>query len=710
MSALIPPASISHLPPPEQSSPFLIQTSSSPTPNPIPPPRKPNPSIIDPSQMPLEYLPQTITMVEESSSHSATATPSPVPPAPAMDPTKSLHFTDIGYELPDKSKVLLSAVTGSVPPGTMMAVMGPSGAGKSTFLDVLSRRRERGHGKVFLGSEEIGSASEMGEVASYVEQRDDLLGVLTVRESIDYAAKLRLPKESKHDRSQRVEHIISSLGLSKCANQIIGNPLQKGVSGGQKRRVTIGMSLVTYPKILFLDEPTSGLDTTTSREVMSAINRIAIERQMIVIATIHQPNFETLSLFSSILVLAEGKVMYNGQLSAMANYFEQYGTPIPRFISPADHAIDLVNTDFDSLRISTEKQPLVASVETTAKSSEEKAVAAAHHHLESLSKFYSQYATSNGTERFTREFTSSGTHPIGTGGVTTLRSGNFFAHTAILCERITLNYTRNLLAYGVRLGMYMGMGIMMATIWVKLGDRDSTINDRLSVHFFSVAFLSFMSVAGIPAFLEERSVFIREKHNGLYKAGPYVLANSLVNIPFLFLCALLFAVISYWAIGLNGGVDQFFRFLGFLFLAIYAAESQTVLVGALLPIFIAALAIAAFMNGFWMCVQGYFIKSISLPRFWYYSFHFMDYQTYAFEMLANNDLRGLTFSCGTNAKGACQCAYPSSLGPDSCTVSGEDVLQYLDIHWIKFGHWSAILISIIVIYRILFYVILARAK
>lgn len=99
-------------------------------------------------------------------------------------------------------------------------------------------------------------------------------------------------------------------------------------------------------------------------------------------------------------------------------------------------------------------------------------------------------------------------------------------------------------------------------------------NDRLSVHFFSVAFLGFMSVAGIPAFLEERQVFMRERMNGLYGPGAYVLANSIVTLPYLFFCALLFSVICYWSIGLNPGAEQFFRFLGILFLAVYTAESQ----------------------------------------------------------------------------------------------------------------------------------------
>ncbi|KAJ3186130.1 hypothetical protein HK101_009721 [Irineochytrium annulatum] len=620
----------------------------------------------------------------------------------------SIHARPAGSRGPPERRVLLEGVTGCVRPGQLLAVMGPSGAGKSTFLDVLSRRTAAGGkggaymttGRVFLGegadAREVFNTQQMATVASYVEQSDDLLGVLTVRETIAFAAQLNNPYEPTAERMARVDALIASLGLSKVSSTIVGNALQKGLSGGQMRRTTVACSLITRPQVLFLDEPTSGLDATTAREVVAAVRRIAKAQKMVVVATIHQPNFETLSLFDELLLLANGRVMYNGPIASLGDFFEAFGTPVPRFVNPADHAVDLVNTDFESSSATHED----SSVPLSRKDG--------HDVAQDLLEFRA---------RRDAESESAIKALIGGGEVARLSdrtiggAGIFFQHTLILCRRGMLNYVRNLLAYGVRLGMYIGMGIMMATIWVNLGTRDSTINDRLSVYFFSVAFLSFMSVAGIPAFLEERSVFIRERHNGLYKTGPYVVANSLMNVPFLFLCTLSFVLLSYFAIGLQSDPSAFFRFLAFLFLAIYAAESQVVLVSALLPIFLAALAIGSFMNGFWMCVQGYFIKSISLPRFWYYSFHFMDYQTYAFELLANSDLKGVNFSCAKvdGAPNGCACAYPSST-PETCTVSGSDVLSYLDIGNVSMSHWSIILIAIIVIYRILFYVVLLRSK
>ena len=277
------------------------------------------------------------------------------------------------------------------------------------------------------------------------------------------------------------------------------------------------------------------------------------------------------------------------------------GHPVPEHANPTDHALDIVNTDFMSDPAQREA------------------------HISRISRLWLEYAEKHAeayptvTIRLEGAIAKKKLKESSQG----LRRETFghrlrrdFHRTGILMERNAINYSRNLLAYGVRIAMYrelcsfvvspythllaVGMGVLLATVWVNLAQNSSRVNDRLSVHFFSVAFLGFMSVAGIPAFLEERLVFTRERMNGLYGPGAYVIANTIVTLPYLFLCVLLFAVLCYWSIGLNPGAEHFFRFLGILFLAVFTAEAQSTVVAAALPIFVAALAIASFMNGFWM--------------------------------------------------------------------------------------------------------------
>ncbi|KAF8956621.1 P-loop containing nucleoside triphosphate hydrolase protein [Flammula alnicola] len=588
-----------------------------------------------------------------------------------------LSFKHLSYAIGTKSgaKLLIDDISVNIRAGELLAIMGPSGAGKSTLLDLMSSRKvpmEGGTASIRLNDQLIGP-KDMHKVSSFVEQEDALLGVLTVRESITYALRLHLPLLPHNQVHDRVDRVIKALGLQSCSEQSIGTPISRGISGGQKRRVTAACAMVTFPRILYLDEVTSGLDSTSAREVMSAISSLSKAEGMIVIASIHQPSLETLAQFTNVMFLAGGKTCYFGRVDELEGFFEQWGHPVGRFSTPSDHAMNFLNSDFADSGASS----------TLGKEFRE---------------FYlSQVAVQSSDEEkpSTKQNIDDDAGLHGKAGP----MGTLFWNTVVLSERTTVNYRRNLLAYGVRAGMYAGMGLMLATIWVRLGKTDSKINDRLSVHFYSVAFLAFMSVAGIPSFLEERAVYYRETKNGLYTTLPFVLSNTLVNIPFLFMCTVVFTVICYWAIGLHPGGTAFFRFVAFLFLAIFTAETQALVIASLLPVFVAALAICSFMNGFWMSVGGYFIKARSLPRFWFYSFHYMDYQKYAFELLTNSDLRGITFACATRANGECVCAYPSST-PATCTVSGADVLNYLDIGSISYGKWASILISILIIYRI----------
>jgi hypothetical protein len=279
--------------------------------------------------------------------------------------------------------------------------------------------------------------------------------------------------------------------------------------------------------------------------------------------------------------LARGRVAYSGPVQDLAGYFSSLGYPTPEHANPADIAVDAISTDF--LDHSSDAEQHVGWLAETWSKHSESTISRPHSengHVRSGNGSHASFGDSSRPPwlpSLRRELRTIG----------------------LLCHRNALNYSRNLLAYGVRLAMYVGMGVLLGTVWIhNARSRDATtIQDRLSVHFFSIAFLGFMSVAGIPAFLEERAVFLRERHNALYGPGAYSIALAVTSAPFLFVCCLVFSVIAYWSIGLHGGAGHFFRFLAYLFIAVYAAEAQSLLVAAFVPIFVAALALASFLNG-----------------------------------------------------------------------------------------------------------------
>ncbi|ONK74133.1 uncharacterized protein A4U43_C03F3110 [Asparagus officinalis] len=217
------------------------------------------------------------------------------------------------------SRKILSGLTGFARPGQVLAIMGPSGCGKSTLLDALAGR---------LGS----NAKQSGNIlvngrkqtlsfgtSAYVTQNDILMTTLTVKEAVYYSAELQLPNSmSKSEKRQRAEVTIKEMGLQDAVNTSIGGVHSKGISGGQRRRVSICIEILTRPKLLFLDEPTSGLDSAASFHVMNRIANLAKFDDMNTIASIHQPSSEVFELFDNLCLLSSGITVYFGPRT-MAN-------------------------------------------------------------------------------------------------------------------------------------------------------------------------------------------------------------------------------------------------------------------------------------------------------------------------------------------------------------------------------------------------------
>jgi ATP-binding cassette, subfamily G (WHITE), member 2 len=191
--------------------------------------------------------------------------------------------------------------------GELMAIMGPSGCGKTTLLNVLAQREASAKAKVFSTicmNGQTPPESAFRRLSSYVEADDALIGSLTVKETLYFAAKLSLSGlVTATERIRRVDELLLSFGLTNQANTLIGTLIRKGISTGQKRRLSVAAQLISAPKILFLDEPTSGLDSAASFKVMSYVRNVVKKNKLIVVASIHQPATKTFELFDKLLLL-----------------------------------------------------------------------------------------------------------------------------------------------------------------------------------------------------------------------------------------------------------------------------------------------------------------------------------------------------------------------------------------------------------------------
>ena len=179
--------------------------------------------------------------------------------------------------------------------GSLLALMGPSGSGKTSLLNALAFRVPKGpgasvSGTIYANGEEVATPTKMSRISANVEQEDALFALSTVRETLTFAAKLRLPSDATAEEVEdAVSTVIADLGLVAAADTVVGNEMIRGISGGERKRVAIGMDLLHDPKLIFMDEPTSGLDAFQALNVMTTLKDLAVRKGRTVVASVHQP-------------------------------------------------------------------------------------------------------------------------------------------------------------------------------------------------------------------------------------------------------------------------------------------------------------------------------------------------------------------------------------------------------------------------------------
>jgi len=241
-----------------------------------------------------------------------------------------------------EDRKLLDNMWGSIPNGEITAIMGPSGSGKTSLLNILSgRARTRGKitidADVKLDNKKINPLDiDVRKKIAFVSQEESLTPTDTPREAIMFSARLRLPRSTGNIEIQKLANmIVEELGLEDCADTIIGGGLVKGISGGQKKRASVGVELVVKPSMVFLDEPTSGLDSFSAIQLVQVLHKVA-NAGASVLFTIHQPPSEIFNSLDRLILLTKGRVMYSGSVADIPSYFATCNNPMPERFNPAD--------------------------------------------------------------------------------------------------------------------------------------------------------------------------------------------------------------------------------------------------------------------------------------------------------------------------------------------------------------------------------------
>ncbi|KAM5579190.1 hypothetical protein ABKV19_009129 [Rosa sericea] len=259
-------------------------------------------------------------------------------------PLIEISFKDLTLTLKAQNKHLLRCVSGKIKPGCITAVMGPSGAGKTTFVSALAGKAIgcKVTGLILINGKNEAIHSYK-RIIGFVPQDDIVHGNLTVEENLWFSAKCRLSADlSKADEFLVTERVIESLGLQTVRNSLVGTVEKRGISGGQRKRVNVGMEMVMEPSLLILDEPTSGLDSASSQLLLRALRREAFEGVNICMV-VHQPSYALFKMFDDLVLLAKGGLaVYHGSAEKVEEYFAGLGVNVPDRINPPDYFIDIL--------------------------------------------------------------------------------------------------------------------------------------------------------------------------------------------------------------------------------------------------------------------------------------------------------------------------------------------------------------------------------
>ncbi|KAM5586217.1 ABC transporter G family member 10 [Rosa sericea] len=550
---------------------------------------------------------------------------------------------------------ILKNVNCEARPGEITAIAGPSGAGKTTLLEILAGKisPKKVCGQVLVNNLPM-VAKSFRRMSGYVTQDDALFPLLTVEETLMYSALLRHPGGRK-EAAAKVRQLMKEFGLEHvAASRIGGGSSNNGISGGERRRVSIGVDLVHDPAVILIDEPTSGLDSASAFHIVSLLKTMVVNQGNTIVLTIHQPGFRILEMFDRLVLLSNGTVMHNGSMHFLKERLKFAGHCIPNHVNMLEFAIDVIE-----------------SLDT-------------------------QIPEALNNRRFLRGNHKFEHHFHGLEEKKQLYRNSRLEEVVLLGERFCSNIFRTKQLFVTRVVQALIAGLLLGTIFLNVGRQQSTIALQTQTGFFafSLTFLLSSTTEGLPIFLQERRILMSETSKGAYRVSSYVIANTLIFLPFLLMVGILFSTPVYWLIGLRGDVDKFIYFNLVVWMVLLMSNSVVACFSALVPNFIMGTSVVSGLMGSFFLFSGYFIPKENIPSYWLFM-HYSSLFKYPFECFMINEYGG---------EQGRRCIQIIDKGV--CNLYGDELLRQQNLR--ETQKWSnlAVMLGFIVGYRVLCFLIL----
>jgi ATP-binding cassette, subfamily G (WHITE), eye pigment precursor transporter len=495
------------------------------------------------------------------------------------------------------SRTLLKSCKGLVRPGEFLAIMGPSGAGKTTLLNCLSQKHQKSlqidTGRILLNGRVIESLNYKAMIG-FVPQDDILLESMTPRECIDFSAALTMDL-TENQRSVVVTNMLDELGLSACADSLIGGTIARGISGSERKRTSIGVEIVFNPSILFLDEPTTGQDSYTALSIINLLVKLTTEKNCTVVATIHQPSSQIFSKFDRLLLLAYGTTIFTDRARYAHKFFNDVGHPIKENYNPADHFMNVLSTEqFLNEEYRNNVKSRVAHRQSTAlmNATDEPR---AHFQVSSLVAFL------------------------------------------LLTKRAFREIKRNPIILKAKIMKTLINAALCCMTFANLGNSLTDMQDHFGALFMlsNVVIMEGM-MATFATFQTQKPVFLREYFGRKYGVIPFFMSYSVALIPIEVIFAIGVYGISYFVMGLNERPERFFTMLLIGSFATLTGSGYALLLSVIAPTIEIASALAPVIVMPLMLSSGFMVTFKNIPN-WFFLQYISPFR-YSFEATSRTDV------------------------------------------------------------------------
>jgi ABC-type multidrug transport system ATPase subunit len=489
---------------------------------------------------------------------------------------------------------VLKDITATLKPGRLTLILGPPGSGKTSLLKAISGQLLSAPGKhEFTGDltyngRPVHSLKNLPNWVSYVSQHDEHIDILTVKETMQHAFNCRKdirfkdPALMKHLQSRFGEQFVEKLqlfgsldvdialavlGLTECQDTIVGNVSLKGISGGQKRRTTLGEMLVTGAHVFALDEISTGLDSASTYDIVSYLSKTAHILDQTIVVALLQPPPEVIDLFDDVMVIADGQLIYHGERSKMLNYFEGLGFKCPPRKDLGDFLQELPTRSGIEYRLDPMllREAGLRSPPTTAKEFAERWRASDQFKIEDAEV---RLHLSRGSATINNNNNNGAAVDIDK-----LPQNSWARKLQLALFWTFRNRIRDKVKVRAKLIQNIFMGLLFGSLFYKVPKEEAY--QKTMLLFNVLMFSAQTAIPEVQANIVKRAIYHKHIDAGFYPAWMIAFAQTITSLPFTIFDVLVFGNLVYWMCGLNNSAESFGLYV--LISTLYGQAMQTIM-------------------------------------------------------------------------------------------------------------------------------------